>query len=104
MVAACWSISRLMLASPCSWLMPAAAKLLIALVVAWLPRLMVSASSAWCMAVRSCHKVIVTEVPKEPPKIRMKLERPEADGIWAGVMPLSVSVDSGIKKNATAMP
>ena len=34
MVAACWSINLLMLARPCSWLMPAAAKLLIALVVA----------------------------------------------------------------------
>ena len=104
MVKACWSISRLMLAKPCAWLIPMLEKPLMAPVAAWLVRLTVSVNTAWCMAARSCHKVMVIEVPNEPPKMRMNVDKPEAEGIWAGAMPLSVSVDRGIKKNATAMP
>ena len=93
-----------MVARLCALLSPKLESPPSALVVAWLPRLTDSMICAWCTAARSCQSVMVIEVPKAPPTIRMKLDKPEAEAICAGGMPPSVMLLKGIKKNATATP
>ncbi len=44
------------------------------------------------------------EVPKAPAVMRAKFDRPEAAGIICGPRPESVSVTSGMKKKAMAIP
>ena len=73
-------------------------------VAAELPRLIDSASCAWCVVARSSQTVVTIDVPMAPAVIRKKLDKPEAAGIRSGVSPDNVIVTSGIKKNAIATP
>jgi hypothetical protein len=63
-----------------------------------------STRCSWCIVARLSHSVVAMEVPIAPIVIRTKFDRPAAAGMRDGGRPASVSVVSGMKKNAIAPP
>ena len=103
-VKACWSISRLICASACSWLRPAARRFSSDCANTPWPCTSSSVRWAWCIAARLSHSVVAIDVPIAPAVIRTKFDRPAAAGMCSGVCPDISRVLSGMKKKAIAAP
>ncbi len=73
-----------------------------------------AAMSPWCRPSVSCawsqrlarrsHSVVEIDVPMAPAVMRMKLDRPEAEGMRSGVISDSVIVTSGMRRTPWRCP